>query len=140
MKKKNLHRLIMAVPGIFVVIVLFLSRQFELAVLLLVFDIIGTAGGIWWLSFSKTLANRAHDELSKKHGHILTPNRILRIFVVAVVAVFVLFGMVALVKVAVGNVVSLRCIADIPQQAWVQFGECLKASGNCTNPMLVCKG
>lgn len=140
MKTKNLHRIIMSVPGVFVVIVLFLSRQIELALLLLVFDIIGTAGGIWWLSFSKKLAERTHSTLSKKHGHILTPSRLIRIFAVCVVAIIIMWGMVLLVKMAVGNVVSIRCVTDIPQQAWTQFCECLKTGGNCVNPVMTCKG
>ena len=139
MKAKNLHRIIMAVPGVFIVIVLFLSRQIELAMLLLVFDVIGTVGGIWWLSFSKKLANRVHDATSKKHGHILTPSRMLRIFAIVIIGVFILWGMVSVVKIAVGNVVNLRCIVDIPQQAWIQFGDCLKAGGNCTNPVAACQ-
>ena len=129
----------MAIPGVFVVIVLFLSRQIELAMLLLVFDVIGTFGGIWWLSFSKKLAHKANDTISKKHGSLLTPSRIIGIFAVAVVAVLVMWGMINLVKVALGNVVNLHCVSDIPQQAWTQFGECLKSGANCTNPMLVCK-
>ena len=140
LKVKNIHRIIMAIPGIFVVIVLFLSRQIELAMLLLVFDVIGTFGGIWWLSASKKVAERMQNALSKAHGHILTPSRILRIFAVCIVVVFVMWGMVSLVKIAVGNVVNLRCVMDIPQQAWVQFGNCLKDAGNCTNPLLACKG
>jgi len=140
MKKNNLHRIIMAVPGLFVVAVLFLSRQLELALLLLLFDIIGTIGGIWWLSFSRKIAHRLHAALSRRHGNILTPARVLRIFAVVIIGVFVLWGMVILVKTAVGNVVNLRCVAEIPQNAWIEFGECLKSSGNCTNPMLACKG
>lgn len=130
----------MAIPGLFVVLILFLSRQLELALLLLVFDIIGTVGGIWWLSFSKTLTRRIYDSVSRKHGHILTPSRILRLFAVLLVAGFVVIGMASLVKIATGNVVNLRCVMDIPQNAWIQFSECLKTNGTCTNPLLACKG
>jgi len=140
LNKKNLHRLIMAIPGLFVVAILFLSRQVELALLLLVFDIIGTIGGIWWLSASKKIASRIYHAVSKKHGTIFTPSRILRIFALCIVAVAVMWGMVSLIKIAVGNVVNLRCVMDIPQQAWTEFGNCLKEAGNCTNPLLACKG
>jgi len=139
MNVNNLQRIIMAIPGVFIVIVLFLSRQVELAMLLLVFDIIGTAGGIWWLSFSKKLAERVRDTASKKHGSLLTPSRLLRLFLIIIVAGCVLLGMVWMVRVATSNVVDLRCITEISRDAWIQFGECLKNNTICTNPFLACK-
>ena len=139
LSKKKLHQIIMAIPGMFVVLVLFLSRQIELAIMLLIFDVIGTIGGIWWLQFSKKLADKAHGGVYHKKLH-LKPVKIALVAIVLVMAIGMAFVFATLIKTVVAAATyDARCINAIASQEWIKYAECLKNGGSCMNPAAVCK-
>lgn len=120
------------------VAVLFLSRQLELALLILVFDIIGSIGGVWWLHFSKRLADRTHSTMRARHGPGVKPAKIALIAIVVVVALAAVWGVATVLKTVMPQLIDPRCVAQIPQQDWIDYGECLKAGKTCTSPLATC--
>ncbi|GEM_PF-3083053 len=137
--KKRMHQLVMSTPALFVVLVLFLSRQVELAILLLVFDIIGAIGGVWWLQFSKKLADRAHKGAHHSKIH-LRPVKIAAVVVVLVIAIGAAFLFAGLIKpIVAAATYDAHCINAITQHQWQTYGECLKNGGSCINPVVTCK-
>jgi len=75
-KKENLHKLILAIPALFVVSVLILFRQSTYALILIVFDLLGVIVGTWWLKASKKIALRIRSSirlnLDRLHGLIIS--------------------------------------------------------------------
>jgi uncharacterized membrane protein len=137
--KQRMHQIIMAIPGLFIVVVLFLSRQVELAIILLIFDVIGTIGGVWWLQFSKKLADRAHSGAYEGKLH-MRPVKIAIVAVVLVIAIGAAFVFATLIKTVIAAATyDAGCIALIPSQDWINYAECLKNGGSCVNPVAVCK-
>jgi uncharacterized membrane protein YqjE len=139
LSKKRMHQLITAIPGLFVVVVLFLVRQIELAMVILVFDIIGAIGGIWWLHFSKKLADKLHSANYSKGGLIASkPVRIVLVIFVIAVALAAVWGIATVMKSIVPHLIDPKCIEQIHQQTWIEYGECLNSGRTCTNPILMC--
>ena len=137
--KKHLHQFITALPGLFVVAVLFLSRQIELALLILVFDIVGAIGGVWWLHFSKKLAHRAHTAYhTKGEGPVIRPAKIALIAVVVIIALAAVWGIATVAKTIMPQLIDPNCVAQIQQQEWIDYGQCLDAGSTCISPLSAC--
>ena len=142
LSKMRLHQLITALPGLFVVAILFLSRQIELALIVLVFDIVGSIGGVWWLHFSQKIAHRAHEayHAPREGGPMIKPVKIIMIIAVVGIALASVWGIATVIKTAVPQLVDPRCIAELPQQIWIDYGQCLEAGKTCTSPLATCGG
>lgn len=134
-----MHQLIISAPALFVVLVLFLSRQVELAVLLLIFDVIGAVGGVWWLQFSKRLADKVHRGVYHEKIHLKSVKIALVVLVLAAVVGTAFLFATLLKTVTAAATLDAQCVRSIVPQEWLKYAECLRNGSSCINPAMACK-